>query len=70
MGAVLAVEKNYAAVICSKSTMQIPDQYEMYLKLTTKTPEQGQWRRFSVFIVYFEEISHIVLVLPLLNLIK
>ena len=42
MAAVLAVEKNYLADICSNSTIQIPEQYEIYLKLTTKTPERQQ----------------------------
>ena len=41
---------------------------EIYLKLKIKTPEQSQWRYFSVFITKFEQISHIVLVFPLLTL--
>ena len=39
-------------------------------KLTTKTPERRQWRRYGVFIVNVEQISHIVLVFPLLTLNK
>ena len=41
-------------------------------KLTTeliiKTPERRQWRRSDVFIVNFENISHLLLVFPLLTL--
>ena len=33
--------------------------YEICSKLTIKTPERSQWRRFGVFIVSFE---HLVLV--------
>ena len=35
---------------------------EICLKLTTKTPERCHWRRYGVFIVSFEYISHLVLV--------
>ena len=37
-------------------------------KLTIKTPERLRWRRFSVFIVNFEHVSHLVLVFLLLTL--
>ena len=37
-------------------------------KLTIKTPERRHWRLAGVFIVHFEHISHIVLVLLLLTL--
>ena len=37
-------------------------------KLTTKTPEQCQWLRSGVFIINFEHISHLALVLLLLTL--
>ena len=40
---------------------------EICSKLTIKTPEQ---RRSGVFIVNFENISHLVLVFPLLTLSK
>ena len=43
---------------------------EICLKLTIKTPERRQWRRSGVFIVNFERISHLVLVLLLLTLNK
>ena len=39
-------------------------------KLTRKTPDRRQWRRFSVFIVNLEHISHFFLVFQLLTLIK
>ena len=32
--------------------------WEMCSKLTIKTPERRQWRRFGAFIVNFEDISH------------
>ena len=43
---------------------------EICSKLTIKTPERRHWRRYSVFIVNFEHISHLVLVLLLLTLNK
>ena len=43
---------------------------EICSELTIKTPEQLQWRRSGVFIVNFEQISHIALVPPLLTLYK
>ena len=43
--------------------------YETCSKLTIKTSERRQ-RRSGVFIVNFEQISHIVLVSPLLGLKK
>ena len=39
-------------------------------ELPMKTPEQRNWRRSGIFIVNFEQISHIVLVLLLLTLNK
>ena len=36
---------------------------EICSKLTIKTPERRSWRRSGVFIVNFEHISHLVLVL-------
>ena len=41
---------------------------EIYSKLTKKTPKRRQWRRSGIFVVNFEQISHIVLVLPFLTL--
>ena len=40
---------------------------EIWSELTIKTPELRQWRRFVVFFVNFEHISHIVLVFSLLT---
>ena len=42
--------------------------YEIFSKLTIKTPERPQWRRSGVFIVNFEHISHLVLLFLLLTL--
>ena len=41
---------------------------EICSKLIIKTPERRQWRRSGVFIVNFEQISNLVLVLLLLTL--
>ena len=41
---------------------------EICLKSTIKTPEQRHWRRYDVFIVNSEHISHLALVFLLLNL--
>ena len=41
---------------------------EICSKLTIKTPERRHWRRSGVFIVNFEHISHLALVLLLLTL--
>ena len=41
---------------------------EICSKLTIKTPERRYWRRSDVFIANFEDISHLVLVFPLLTL--
>ena len=41
---------------------------EICSKLTIKILEQRQWCRSGVFVVNFEQISHIFLVFPLLNL--
>ena len=41
---------------------------EICSKLTLKKPERRQWRRSGVFIVNFEHILHLVIVLLLLSL--
>ena len=41
---------------------------EICSKLTIKTSERRHWRRFGIFIVNFEHISHVVLVFVLLTL--
>ena len=43
---------------------------ELCLELTIKTPERSQARRFGVFIVNFEYISHLFLVFLLMTLNK
>ena len=43
---------------------------ELCLNLFIKTPEQPKVHRFDVFIVNFEQVSHVVLVFPLLTLNK
>ena len=39
-------------------------------KLTIKSPERRNWGRSCIFIINFEQISHIVLAFPLLTLKK
>ena len=41
---------------------------EICSKLAIKIPERHHWRHSGIFIVNFEQISHIVLVFPLLTL--
>ena len=59
------------AFTCSKLTTEILEQgVEICSKLTIKTPERNRWRRFGVFFVNFENISHLVLMFLLLTLSK
>ena len=51
--------------ILSGNNRNIRERCEIYSKLTIKTPGRRQWRCFSVFIVNFEYILHLVLVLTL-----
>ena len=54
---------------CSKLTIETLEQGVKYAqKLSITTPEQRQWRRSGVFIVDFEHVSHLALVLLLLTL--
>ena len=43
---------------------------EICSKLTIKTPEQRQWRRFGAYIVNFKHILHLALVFLLSTLSK
>ena len=53
---------NYIFKVTNRSTRK---RCEIRSKLTIKTPEQRQWRHSDVFIVKFEHISYLVLVLTL-----
>ena len=44
--------------------------FEIWPKLAIEIPERHHWNRSGVFIVNFEQISHIVVVIPLLTLNK
>ena len=44
--------------------------YEVCSKLTRKTPERFHWNYSGIYITNFEQISHIVLVFPILTLNK
>ena len=58
---------NYMFKVNKKNTRT---RCEICSKLTIKTPERRHWRRFGVFIVNFEHISHLVLMFLLLALSK
>ena len=48
--------------------METPEQsVEICLKLTITTPERRQWRRPDIFIINFEHISIVFLLLPLIR---
>ena len=57
----------YLFKVNNKSTRK---RYEICSKLAIKTPEKRQWRRSGVFIINFEHILHIFLVILLLTLEK
>ena len=50
---------NYLFKVKKRNSRKI---YEISSKLTIKTPERCHWRRFRVFIVNLEHISHFFLV--------
>ena len=56
---------NYIFKVNNRNTTT---RYEIYSKLTIKTPERQHWRGSGVFIVNFEHVSHLVLVFLLLIL--
>ena len=54
---------------CSNSTIEIPEKRcEIHAKLAIKKPERRHYRHSGVFIVNFEQISHIFLVFLSLTL--
>ena len=56
------------AFTCSKLAIVTREQRcEICSKLTIKTPKRRQWRRFSVFIVNFEHISHLCSSVSIVN---
>ena len=57
----------YFFKVINRNTRQICD---ICSKLRIKTPEWCHWRRFGVFILNFDHISHLFLVLLLLTLNK
>ena len=56
---------NYMLKVSNRNTTTRCD---IYSKLTVKIPERRQWRHSGIFIVNFEHISHLALVLLLLTL--
>ena len=56
---------NYMSKVSNRNTTTRCD---IYSKLTVKIPERRQWRHSGIFIVNFEHISHLALVLLLLTL--
>ena len=57
----------YLIIVNNRNTRK---RCEMCFKLTIITLERRHWRRFDVFMVNFEHISHLFLVLLLLTLNK
>ena len=49
-----------AVFSCSKSTIETEMRSKLMIK-TPEQPEQGKWCCYGVFIVSFEQISHVVL---------
>ena len=58
-------EQSQETITCFKSTIATLEK-DVKSELTINTPEQRQWRRFAVFIVNFEYISNLILMLFLL----
>ena len=56
--------------ICSKLAIEALEKGVKYIQSKIKAPERRQWRRSGVFIVNFEHISHLFLVIILLTLNK
>ena len=56
---------NYMFKINSRNTRT---SFEICSKLTIKIPQRRQWRRYGIFTVNFEHISHLVLVFLLLTM--
>ena len=53
---------------CSKLTIETLEQgCEICSKLTIKTPKRRHWRRFGVFTVNFEHISHLCSSVSIVN---
>ena len=63
-GDVLVSAGIYLLKVNNKNTRT---RYEIYSKLTIKTPEERQWRGSVVFIVNFKHISHLALVFLLIT---
>ena len=60
-----------SAFTCSKQQWKHQSNvYKIFSKLTIKTPELRHWRHAGVFIISFEQISHIALMFLLLTLNK
>ena len=56
------------AITCSKLTVEALEQRcEICSKLTIKPPKRRHWRRFGVFIVNFEHISHLCFSVSIVN---
>ena len=61
-------DKNTGIYLLKVNNRNTRTRCEMCLKLTRKTPERRHLRRFGVFIVNFEHISHLAVVFLLLTL--
>ena len=65
---VLLFYSNLNVVLLCSSEPRKQIQYSQSSKLSLKTPERRQQRRFDVFSINFEHISYLLLVFLLLNL--
>ena len=57
--------KHKEQFLVSDNNRNTKKKYEVSLQLTIKTPEGRYQKRYGVFIVDFEHISHLVLLLTL-----
>ena len=57
------------AITCSKLTIETLEQWcEICSKLTIKTTKRRHWRRFGVFNINFEHISHLYSIVSIVTL--
>ena len=70
----IALSKSFKACLskrhlsCSKLTIEILEQRcDICSKVTIKTLKRRQWRRFGVFIINFEHISHLCSSVSIVN---
>ena len=60
----------YLFKVNNRNTKNTRATCEICLKLAVRTPERRQWHRTGVFLVNFQQVSHIDLVFPSVTLIN